>query len=238
MVKQRGLTLLEMLVALSIMSAVMMLASSAYRYYVLGLNLQQKQLQTQLNQLKVNTAWQQQLASTAQYYVKNGDVNVRQRTGRKALASSCSVDGCELAGPYTRGWCPSHYGRWQRWGDPLGTQTRPPVPCSVDGCDRDDYAKGLCNMHYNRAREHGEPGEPTPRRRAAGEGHTDSSGDAAANVGLSQKRAIAVRLALITRGVPQAMLRAQGYGAAQPIADNTTDEGKALNRRTTITWSE
>ena len=42
MAKQRGLTLLEMLVALSIMSAVMMLASSAYRYYVLGFNLQQK----------------------------------------------------------------------------------------------------------------------------------------------------------------------------------------------------
>lgn len=82
MVKQRGLTLLEMLVALSIMSAVMMLASSAYRYYVLGLNLQQKQLQTQLNQLKVNTAWQQQLASTAQYYVKNGDVNVMVFAGQ------------------------------------------------------------------------------------------------------------------------------------------------------------
>jgi prepilin-type N-terminal cleavage/methylation domain-containing protein len=80
--KERGLTLLEMLVALSIMSAVMMLASSAYRYYVLGLNLQQKQLHTQLNQLKVNTAWQQQLAAAAQYYVKNVDVNAMLFVGQ------------------------------------------------------------------------------------------------------------------------------------------------------------
>lgn len=69
-------------------------------------------------------------------------------------------------------------------------------------------------------------------------GHTDSSGDAQANLGLSQKRATAVRKALILRGVPAAMLRALGHGADMPIADNATDEGKALNRRTTITWSE
>jgi|GEM_PF-5627656 len=75
MVKQRGLTLLEMLVALSIMSAVMMLASSAYRYYVLGLNQQQKQLQTQLTQLKAHTAWQQQLSAAALYFVKKPELN-------------------------------------------------------------------------------------------------------------------------------------------------------------------
>lgn len=69
-------------------------------------------------------------------------------------------------------------------------------------------------------------------------GHTDSSGDAQANLGLSQRRAIAVRRELIARGVPATALKSVGYGAEQPIADNETEEGRAKNRRTTIIWSE
>jgi len=69
-------------------------------------------------------------------------------------------------------------------------------------------------------------------------GHTDSTGDAEANLGLSQKRAVAVRRELIARGVPAAALKAVGFGASDPVADNGTEEGKARNRRTTITWSE
>jgi OOP family OmpA-OmpF porin len=67
-------------------------------------------------------------------------------------------------------------------------------------------------------------------------GHTDSTGDALENLGLSQKRATAVRLALVDRGVPPLALKAIGFGAEQPIGDNATEEGKALNRRTTIDW--
>lgn len=69
-------------------------------------------------------------------------------------------------------------------------------------------------------------------------GHTDNVGDQAANLGLSQRRATAVRREMIARGVPAAALRAVGFGDAQPIADNTTDTGRAANRRTTIEWSE
>ena len=69
-------------------------------------------------------------------------------------------------------------------------------------------------------------------------GHTDSSGDAQANLGLSQRRAVTVRRELISRGVEAGSLKAIGFGAEQPIADNATDEGKALNRRTTIMWAE
>jgi OmpA-OmpF porin, OOP family len=69
-------------------------------------------------------------------------------------------------------------------------------------------------------------------------GHTDSTGDAMDNLGLSQKRATAVRLTLVDRGVPGEVLKAIGFGAEQPIADNTTEEGKAQNRRTTIEWVE
>lgn len=69
-------------------------------------------------------------------------------------------------------------------------------------------------------------------------GHTDASGDPLGNIALSQRRAEAVRAALVARGVPAAMLRAWGYGASRPVADNATDEGRARNRRTTVLWSE
>ncbi|WP_112308701.1 OmpA family protein [Pseudogemmobacter bohemicus] len=69
-------------------------------------------------------------------------------------------------------------------------------------------------------------------------GHTDSTGDAGMNLGLSQRRAVAVRKALIARGVPATALVAQGYGASLPVAGNDTEEGKAANRRTTIEWAE
>ena len=69
-------------------------------------------------------------------------------------------------------------------------------------------------------------------------GYTDNVGDAASNLGLSQRRATAVRREMLSRGVPAAALKAVGYGDTQPVADNATDEGRAQNRRTTIIWSE
>jgi OOP family OmpA-OmpF porin len=69
-------------------------------------------------------------------------------------------------------------------------------------------------------------------------GHTDNVGDQVSNLGLSQRRAIAVRREMMDRGVPAAALKALGFGDAQPIADNATDTGRAANRRTTIQWSE
>ncbi len=69
-------------------------------------------------------------------------------------------------------------------------------------------------------------------------GHTDASGDAEQNQVLSQERAEAVRAALIARGVPQRAITAIGFGDSQPVADNETVEGRALNRRTDIVWFE
>ena len=62
-------------------------------------------------------------------------------------------------------------------------------------------------------------------------GYTDNTGDAALNLALSQKRAEAVRAALIKYGADPNMLVAKGYGEADPIASNDTAEGRLKNRR-------
>lgn len=69
-------------------------------------------------------------------------------------------------------------------------------------------------------------------------GHTDNTGEPEANLALSSARAEAVREALIARGVPADKLTATGFGDTRPIADNDTEQGRAANRRTTLTWSE
>lgn len=63
------------------------------------------------------------------------------------------------------------------------------------------------------------------------EGHTDTVGRGRINRHLSEARAAAVRSALIARGIPAGRLSAKGYGARRPVADNTTEEGRARNRR-------
>jgi len=62
-------------------------------------------------------------------------------------------------------------------------------------------------------------------------GHTDSSGDRLANIGLSLARANAVRAYLIENGIPANSLNAVGSGPDQPVSSNETSEGRAKNRR-------
>jgi outer membrane protein OmpA-like peptidoglycan-associated protein len=62
-------------------------------------------------------------------------------------------------------------------------------------------------------------------------GHTDNSGDAAANQKLSEDRANAVRSALVAAGADGAVLVARGYGDTKPVASNDTEYGKFRNRR-------
>jgi OOP family OmpA-OmpF porin len=63
-------------------------------------------------------------------------------------------------------------------------------------------------------------------------GHTDSKGKAAYNLGLSQRRADAVKLYFVSRGIASSRLVSIGYGKDRPIADNSTSSGRATNRRT------
>ncbi len=62
-------------------------------------------------------------------------------------------------------------------------------------------------------------------------GHTDSDGSATYNMRLSLGRASSTVNYLISKGIDSSRIESQGYGLTQPIADNSTDEGKALNRR-------
>jgi len=62
-------------------------------------------------------------------------------------------------------------------------------------------------------------------------GYTDSDGKEAANKALSYSRAKAVANYLLLKGISEGRITYSGYGSGNPIADNTTDEGKAKNRR-------
>ena len=70
------------------------------------------------------------------------------------------------------------------------------------------------------------------------QGHTDSQGGAEANLALSQRRAEAVREALVGAGLPPARVEAQGSGHTRPVASNDSAQGRARNRRVEIIVSK
>lgn len=65
-------------------------------------------------------------------------------------------------------------------------------------------------------------------------GHTCSIGAAEYNMGLSQRRANAVKAYLVKKGISASSITATGYGLTQPKFDNRTEEGRRLNRRAEI----
>ena len=73
-----------------------------------------------------------------------------------------------------------------------------------------------------------------PELRIAIIGHTDNKGVAAANLSLSSSRAKAVSTYLQGKGIAPQRLESKGLGQTKPIAPNTTDDGRAKNRRVEI----
>jgi OOP family OmpA-OmpF porin len=65
-------------------------------------------------------------------------------------------------------------------------------------------------------------------------GHTDSTGPAAYNQGLSERRAESVKSYLVGQGLPAAAIQASGQGESKPVADNATAAGRAQNRRVEV----
>lgn len=66
------------------------------------------------------------------------------------------------------------------------------------------------------------------------EGHADSTGSATLNQSLSEDRARAVAVALTERGVPKERLQTAGFSFNRPVASNTTEDGRKLNRRVEV----
>jgi len=65
-------------------------------------------------------------------------------------------------------------------------------------------------------------------------GYTDSTGSAAGNLRLSKERANSVKSYLVKKGASANNIQAEGYGQANPIGDNNTAKGRAMNRRVEI----
>jgi OOP family OmpA-OmpF porin len=65
-------------------------------------------------------------------------------------------------------------------------------------------------------------------------GHTDSIGSDDYNQKLSQRRAEAVKAYIVSKGIDTSRVYTEGKGETQPVADNTTSEGRAKNRRVTV----
>lgn len=77
-----------------------------------------------------------------------------------------------------------------------------------------------------------------PERTVLIEGFTDSTGTAAHNQALSERRAGAVRNALQEQGIGRERIAIRGYGAAYPVAANDTAQNRQLNRRVEIVLSD
>ncbi len=75
----------------------------------------------------------------------------------------------------------------------------------------------------------------SPKRNVLIHGHTDSKGTDEYNLRLSQKRADAVRFALIQRNVASGRIHSQGFGESQPVSSNSSASGRQQNRRVEIT---
>lgn len=73
--------------------------------------------------------------------------------------------------------------------------------------------------------------EQNPEKTAVINGHTDSTGSAAYNQKLSEKRAVSVKNEIVKQGISSERLEAKGYGEEKPIASNKTREGRQKNRR-------
>ena len=90
----------------------------------------------------------------------------------------------------------------------------------------------------NTARKLADVLSKNPQRTVLIEGFTDSTGSSAHNLELSQRRAEAVRNALLGKGISRDRIATRGYGAAYPVAGNDSAANRQLNRRVEIVLSE
>jgi OOP family OmpA-OmpF porin len=131
-------------------------------------------------------------------------------------------------------------------GAPRAAAPPPPAPPS-DMCAGVLRLRGI-TFEFDRARIRSEDTvildealrqlQACPGKRVRVDGHTDSVGTDAYNQQLSQRRADAVRAYLVSKGLAPGRASTRGFGESQPVAPNTTEEGRALNRRVEFTFQD
>lgn len=98
-----------------------------------------------------------------------------------------------------------------------------------------DYAKATLKPEsYKSLNELAELLKAKPKMVIEIAGHTDNEGEDETNMKLSQERANSVVKYLISKGISSTRLTAKGYGETDPVADNSTEEGRKKNRRTEV----
>lgn len=80
--------------------------------------------------------------------------------------------------------------------------------------------------------------EAHPETQVKIEGYTDSRGSQSVNQKISKERADAVRKLLVSRGIDESRLTVKGMGEANPVADNSTEQGRQENRRVELLFSD
>lgn len=134
----------------------------------------------------------------------------------------------------------------------------PPAPCalptdggalSLTGCKIDDsfVLEGL-EFEIDSAKIRSDDRETLDQSAAALKerpeikieirGHTDSTASAEYNQGLSERRAASVKAYLVDKGIASDRISTRGFGKSMPIADNSTVEGRARNRRVELVITE
>ncbi|MGE0083877.1 MAG: OmpA family protein [Desulfococcaceae bacterium] len=107
--------------------------------------------------------------------------------------------------------------------------------CWIIGNVLFDYNQWKIRSEYFSALNHvAEVMKNNPGLHVRLEGHTDNAGSAGYNMKLSEKRAEAVKLWLMKKGVSAERFEAAGYGFSKPAASNDTEEGRSQNRRVEI----
>lgn len=132
--------------------------------------------------------------------------------------------------------CPYVYGAASNYGCPSETSTTNNVYSSIlDAATRNlRFGTGSSNIEYSSfvtLKDLAKLMINNPGFRLRIVGHTDNVGVASANMELSKKRAEAVRNYLLNEGVSFGNMIVEYFGGSKPIADNSTAEGKRLNRR-------
>lgn len=149
------------------------------------------------------------------------------RAGAEVNSYGCEVDADDDGVPDHRDDCPD---------------TRAGVRVDVKGCEIRDIIS-LPGVNFETGHDVLLPGTEYLLQNAADTlnkhpdliievaGHSDNVGNEDQNIGLSMRRARTVRDFLIRYGVDESRLTFRGYGESQPIADNSTADGRATNRR-------